>query len=264
MSDQNWLARVRWQASTEGVGDECPFRWGVVGNQYVAEWGGIAIARFEANGEVIGIMPAPDAPQPVLERLIHGGIAAFSRGVSGKPSLHAAAVEWQGRALLLVGGSGAGKSTMASEVCRSGMARLLADDVAGLDCIDGAWHAMPSESCNWLFENGVSGRKAKTTPVLVASRPARIVAIVSLAFDDVADVPRTTRLRNAEALRVLLGAPLRFELSPESRVRELETLAALIRQAKVYELARSRGAANVTQTAGVLSALLRGESGEER
>jgi hypothetical protein len=263
MSDTDWLPRVRWQASRDAVDDECPFRWGTLDGQYVAEWGGIAIARFESNGHVSAVTPAPGAPEVALERLVRGGIAAFARTLSGGYSMHAAAVAWRERALVCVGGSGAGKSTTTAELCSDAGVQLLSDDVAGIHWTAGAWHVVPSEPCNWLFEDGRAGRKSKVVPQSVATRPTRIDVIVSLRFDDALSAPSCTPLRGAEALRVLVDAPMRFDLSPEARRREFEMLAGLVKQATVCDVVRSRDPSSVAPTVGLLGRLLRGERCDE-
>lgn len=71
---------------------------------------------------------------------------------AGELVLHASAVHVQGRAVLLAGPAGAGKSTLAAQLSRTG-ADVLADDGVLVRQIDGALHAWPSYPGLRLFDD---------------------------------------------------------------------------------------------------------------
>ncbi len=98
-----------------------------------------------------------------------GPVLGFALRLRGVLALHASAVIIDGRAVALVGASGAGKSTTAAAFARAGMP-VLADDVLAVRLVDGVLMAYPSyrllrlwdESERILF--GTSGRLPLLTP----------------------------------------------------------------------------------------------------
>lgn len=69
-------------------------------------------------------------------------------------SLHASAVAWHGRGILLRGPSGAGKSAMALRLIRAG-ARLVADDLVTLTRAQGRLLARPLEPSGLIEARGL-------------------------------------------------------------------------------------------------------------
>jgi hypothetical protein len=95
---------------------------------------GAALVRFEAGYFLInrnrvtcdlGVMPE----SPELAPVVFGNILACLGLQHGKLPLHAAAVAIDGRAILLLGRAGAGKSALAAALARAGMS-VLADEAA--------------------------------------------------------------------------------------------------------------------------------------
>lgn len=84
---------------------------------------------FHAPGR-IDYLPGPDW-SGALPDSFYSTVAALALAWSGKLPLHASAVEWQGRAYLLAGKAGAGKSTLAAELLANG-AKLISDDLTVL------------------------------------------------------------------------------------------------------------------------------------
>lgn len=88
-----------------------------------------ATADFEidrAAGRIVTRL-APQVPEGLAPILAGGGVLSYLASGPDRLVLHAAAVEVAGRAVAVVGASGAGKSTTAAHLCLAG-ARLLADD----------------------------------------------------------------------------------------------------------------------------------------
>ncbi len=232
-----WIARVTWQQSVSL--EDRSFRWGRLGADYVGQWNGLVVARVGVDGHVKLIVPEPGASSDIVEKATKGEVAAFARSLAGGLSLHASAVVLNGRAIVLIGASGAGKSTMASHLCDSFRGELLADDVAGLDKRDGKMRVEPSELCIWLEEG--KGEKAAVRPRL-ATAAAELGAIISLRLEADAGQPVLTRVRGAGLLQCVLDAVLRFDVSPEPRRREFDGLVELAIAAPMWQLVRSRRA----------------------
>lgn len=76
--------------------------------------------------------PDPAASSEMVGLLLGGGVLAFWLLLTGDCVLHASAVELDGLAFGFVGGSGAGKSTVAAIACAGG-GSLLTDDVLRVD-----------------------------------------------------------------------------------------------------------------------------------
>jgi hypothetical protein len=124
------------------------------------------------------------------------------RKLTGLRAIHAGAVQFQGKVLLLPGSSHAGKSSMVAELLRRGAA-YLSDEYALIDA-DGQAHPYPRPL---LLRNGGNDR----TPLLpqecgaeVASGPAPIGWIMQLEYRDgaaweILPVPQS------RALLMLLG-----------------------------------------------------------
>ncbi len=72
--------------------------------------------------------PDPAASSEMVGLLLGGGVLAFWLLLTGDCVLHASAVELDGLAFGFIGGSGAGKSTVAAIACAGG-GRLFTDDV---------------------------------------------------------------------------------------------------------------------------------------
>lgn len=78
------------------------------------------------------VHPVSGVDQDLLSVLVSGTLLAFVLTMRGETVLHASAVQVGDSALAFIGGSGMGKSTMATLLCSAG-ARLVTDDVLRLD-----------------------------------------------------------------------------------------------------------------------------------
>lgn len=230
---------IAWQVST--VVDGRSFRWGRDhGDDFVAEWSGLLTVHADVHGHMKALVPAPGVDPAYVRKLFRGPATAFARSVVGKLSLHASAFALNEHSLVCIGESGAGKSTLAIETCRLDGVELLADDVAAVDLIDGAWCVSPTEASHWLGVGGDPEDKAEIPARAAAASPARLGAIVALRFVDGTSGPRLQRLRGSEAFGSLLSTPLRFSLTASVWRGELDALVALGMAVPVFELLRSR------------------------
>src|SRR4051812_40864640 len=110
------MSSVRWLAEYAEDG-AVAFRIGRDGEELVAEWVGLARLtasrdrcqhRFEAE---------PGVDDAEVDKVRRGGANLLLRHLQGKLAIHGAAVARAGRAIILLGRSGQGKSTLAASLC---------------------------------------------------------------------------------------------------------------------------------------------------
>jgi hypothetical protein len=228
---------VRWILVEEQ--DGVAFRWGYCGEDLVAEWVGVLSLRATRSGELKGLQPAPGAPRDLVEKTRLGVATAFLLAQRRQHALHASAVAWRGKALVCVGASGLGKSTMAELMCRHSGVELLADDMAALELIPGGGVLVaPSESAIWLATRG-SGAKGPVSSPRQAEEPTALMCIVSLVFDDAARSLELLDLRGGDAVSALLPSLVRFEKTSALWARELDFLGELVSQGRIVQATRS-------------------------
>jgi hypothetical protein len=233
-AESDWLVRVPDQGAPQ-------FRWRRAPDAVIAEWVGILTMRVDADGSV-DCTPAPGVDPRLAEKLAGTGALAFVRALRGQPSLHGSAVARDGVALACLGESGAGKSTAAAELCRLSRFEFLADDVVALEQSENRCRVLPTESAHWLFDADSAVKGPVPAPALGVA-PADLRILAWLRFDDRASRPEARRLRGIEAYSILSSSAIRFERADAVQRRELEVLATLASQARLYEVIRPRGCA---------------------
>jgi hypothetical protein len=185
---------------------------------------------------------------------------AFLRAQQQQHALHACAVAFEGKALVCVGASGLGKSTMAARMCRHPGVELLADDMAEIEILPGGEvRVLPSEAAVWLATSG-SLAKAPVSSSTPATSPAALRCIVSLVFDEDAPNLELREIRGADAVSALIPSLVRFEQTAALWARELSFIGQLVAQGRVVEAKRSHDLAADT----VADALLRLLGGKAR
>ena len=97
---------------------------------------GFGEAVISADGRLVTGLPREERPGR-FERLLVGRVLPWTALVRGLEVLHAAAVTIEGRAVLLIGQSGAGKTSVALRLVLAG-AEFLTDDVLAVDRDPGA------------------------------------------------------------------------------------------------------------------------------
>ena len=242
---------VRWTVVEER--DGVAFRWGYCGEDLVAEWAGVLSLRATRSGELKALQPAPGAPHDLVEKTRLGVATAFLRAQRQQHALHASAVAWQGKALVCLGASGLGKSTMAELMCRHQGVELLADDTAAIEVVpECGVRVVPSESTIWLAKQGSVSKEPLSSP-RQAEQPTALMCIVSLVFDDAARSLELLDLRGSDAVSTLLPSLVRFEKTSALWARELDFLGEIVSQCRIVQATRSRD----TPAAAVATALLR-------
>ena len=262
MSATVWLAEHREDGAVV-------FRVGRDGDTYVAEWIDTFRLMARRDGTVIEASGAPGADPRDVAKIRRGSAALLVRHLQGKLAMHGAAVALRERAIVLLGRSGQGKSTLAAALCVRGAA-LLSDDALSIDEGTGGYAVAPSEVNHWLDRSArlhldVSGEDAETKAPVRATRaaaaPVALSCFVDLAFDDGLPAPTLTRLAGMRALACLVPQVVRFVLDePPLHRLELEALARLVDHVPVFRLLRPRDFDHLGATADLLVAKLSQET----
>src|SRR5436853_7875447 len=98
--------------------------------EVIVDWA--AVGRFTIRPHrSVKVEPARGVPPAVVREFVRGPVAAARLRQQGLLVLHASAVTINDRAVVICGGSGWGKSTLAAALHRRGH-RLLTDDFAAI------------------------------------------------------------------------------------------------------------------------------------
>ncbi len=232
------------------------FRLGRLEEDIVAEWCGLATLVARRSGDWHELRFSEEAKPAERRKLERGGVKLLLRQLNGKLALHASAVELAGRALVLAGPSGRGKSTLAAALCKHG-AKLVADDAVAIDLVDGSAFVTATESEHWLDPASLRALQLVTdadegtkTPVAAPSvsgeRTIPVAGIVALSWcesssNERESVTRLTSASGVEAFGCLLPNIVRFVLDDAGLLRrELDGLQALVASVPVHVLERPR------------------------
>jgi hypothetical protein len=200
----------------------------------------------------------------VWQRLLIAQILPFAALLHGLEVFHASAAVLDGHALAFVGPSGAGKTSVALELCRLG-ADFLADDVLALEIRDGELLAHPGTQIAGLdhaearrLERAGEPRSEKVVAVndrelLLRMRggaePAPLAALFFL--DRRSDGPPSPRFEPVGDAQPLLGATFNFVLATPERLRGLLEVCALAAQCRVERIVAGPDV-DATQLAGAV------------
>ncbi|MPV48525.1 hypothetical protein GCG21_00565 [Pseudactinotalea sp. HY160] len=183
--------------------------------------------------------------------LVSGTVLSFVLAMRREPVLHASAVEVEAGAVAFVGGSGMGKSTMATLLCAAG-GRLVTDDVLRVDlrgarprCYLGGTALRLRKSAaelSALFDTRPArrvtgdGRDALTmAPAVRELLPLAAIVIPVPRHDAPGSRPELVRLDPARALLALLRFPriVGWE-DPDTLDRQLQELGAIVEAVPVH------------------------------
>jgi hypothetical protein len=260
-------APVVWHHRLD-TGGVITFQIGRQGACLVAEWPSVARLTCGPDGADARLSPLPGADPGDVAK-IEGAARVLVGELAGGLGIHAAAVALNDRAILLMGNSGAGKSTAAASLCRSHGALLLADDAALLQQGEGLLNVVPSETRHALTPRsadvlglsrnhgsvpGTSVGKLLIPAPATSTRTYPVTHMVWMEFADDGDaIPR--KLGGAEAAARVLGSMFRFDL-PNQRARrhELDFVMRLLEQAELVVIQRPFGRPDAVQPIlGVIS-----------
>lgn len=180
-----------------------------------------------------------------------GPILAFVVRLRGRLSLHAAAVAIDGRAILITGMAGAGKSTTTAAFLARGLA-LLTDDVAVIDWRSGEPHVVPGYPRVRLWDDSAAllYGSAESLPLLTPTWTKRFLdARAQFATDAVpihaiivlaprrAESSRARRLTGHQAaMALLIRTSMTHLLTTDQRKGELEEVTRLAGRIPIVEV----------------------------
>jgi hypothetical protein len=183
------------------------------------------------------------------QRLLIAQVLPFAATLQGLETFHASAVATDEGAVAIAGPSGAGKTSLAIELCRSG-AGFLADDVVALERDGEALVAHPGTPAAGLASDYAREQQAKRLPaadpigqpiggnareqlvcVRGASGPRRLAAMFFLERRH--GGPRQPRFVALDDARELLAATFNGVLADGERLRRLLDVCALAARGRV-------------------------------
>lgn len=233
------------------------FRMGRSGGDVLAEWVGQVTLRADIAGTGSELIFAAGVERPVVENRLRGKIAALLGHLRGQASLHASSVARGDVAVAFIGDSGAGKSTIAAQLCRQPEVSLLSDDLTSLSFDADEVTVSPTDSGHLLRPDvalalGLEPHPREKTwaPARTATKAARLAALVALVFDDSVATPFLRRVHGAAPFVALNRSLVRFVLDePEVLRRDMDRLARIAEGVPVYELVRARDMSQLPPTA---------------
>lgn len=241
---------TRWLAEHLEDG-EVAYRIGREGDELVAEWLGVVRLVARRDGSEFRFEPDPGAEPRDVEKIVQGSAQLLLRHLQGKLALHGAAVEIDGRAVVLLGQSSDGKSTLAASLCQRPRVKFLADDAVALELTEEGYSVLPLERNHWLEASArvALGHQVPSSTIKepvsarnVGSGGAPLVAFVELRFGDAdAAAPTVHRLQGLEALAKLMPQIVRFVIDePDLQRRELDAILGLVGRVPMTSIERPR------------------------
>ncbi len=197
---------------------------------------------FVIHPMAIDVYPHAGAEPMRIEHYLVNAILATYAGLQGMVCLHASAVAVNGRATVITGPSGVGKSTAAAELLSKG-GQLISDDAVVVRQVQGMWMAFPGAATIRLLDPaqetpGWENRGKWESPMQTAPATPLEKIIVLTAGPD-AGPPR----RDDVALKIgSLAAvqPAWPWMNPKTRRRVHEQLTTLATQERVVIQMRPR------------------------
>ena len=255
-----WLAVARFAATT---GD-----WLRVRYEYRGHFADFAI---RADGREILVEASDTAEDEQLAHLLEGAILGQAMRLAGAPLIHGSAVSADGRAVMLIGGSGAGKSSLSWALVQQGC-HLVSDDLAACAISDDSVMVHPVRTRLRLWPDSAAGLSVKgdvasllfpTAPemgklglldpaVLAPAMPLH--AIYQLRRSRTAGAVPGFEAMSPTAAIAQLGANLYGHVAPARAARKLElaTLSALASRVPVRLLTLPHGLDALPEMAALL------------
>ena len=259
---------VRWLAESHDNGTLAA-RVGRVGDRLVADWvrRGRLSAKIDGSDDTFEPHPAADARE--VEKLRQGAARLLLAHLRGSIPLHASAVALEGRAIVFVGASNLGKSTLAAAMCDLAGASLLGDDAVVIERRADAFHVVALEESHWLDAASARalgrsndfGDKVPLEPRRFDVNSAPLAMIAHLSFSEAGEEPRLVPVAGLEAISGLLSQLTRFVVDePVVARRDLDALADLVGRTRIFRLERPRLHDLLRQTAWLVAAAAKEET----
>lgn len=255
---------ARWLAASHDDG-VLSARIGRDGDRLIAEWPGRARMSAASDGSDVSFVPEPHADATEIDKIRRGAVRLLLAHLAGAIPLHGSAVAIDGRAIVFVGGTGLGKSTLAAALCDFGGASLLSDDAVVVEKRGDAYDVASVEELHWL--DAASARalgrggdfgddKAPLRPHRTRVSDARLSLVVHLEFAPRSD-PKLTDVVGLAAVSGLLTQLTRFVVDdPAIARRDLSLLADLVEHTRIGRLERPRRLDLLGETARAITSAL--------
>lgn len=219
---------------------------------YLLDAPGYGRFLMSSDGSRVACAPAP-TDRHHWQLVLTGQVLPFAATLQGLEVFHASAASFGGRAIMLLGSSGAGKSTVAATLALAG-ASFLADDVVAVEEREGVPLAHPGLSLAKLLPEvhdvvfaGVAGRVG--TPIdggaktqLDLGGEPRLTPPGAMYFlERLESGPPSIERLDAPDPRLLLGSTFNFCIQTPDRLRrQLDICSLLATQVPAF---RGRAAA---------------------
>jgi hypothetical protein len=259
---------VRWLAESFDQG-KVAARVGRDGSRLVADWSRRGRLSVNGDGTDLAFEAYPGADPLDIDKLQRGAVHLLLAHLRGKIPLHASAVALGDRAVVFVGGSSLGKSTLAAVLCERAGASLLGDDAVVIEPRDDGFHVVALDERHWLDQASARalGRtsdaagKIPLEPRRAGVKSAKLALVVHLSFSDAIDQVRFVPVVGLDAVAGLLAQLTRFVVDdPAVARRDLATLADLVDRTRIVRLERPRQLALLHSTAEAVAACALGET----
>lgn len=186
-------------------------------------------------------------PEGAWQRLLIAQVLPFAALLHGLEVFHASAIVHRGEAVAFVGTSGAGKTSLALELCRRG-ASFLADDVLALESqadglmahpgtpVAGVDHAQAARLAGSFSEEETMtvNDRERLVHISGAAEPAQMGTLFFL--ERRADGPEQPRFEPAADAQLLLSATFNFVLATPARLRGLLDVCAQAARLRVERI----------------------------
>lgn len=228
-------------------------RWYRIRYDYRGHWADFTIRH---DGREVCVDAREGESDAEISNLIEGPILARAMRLAGKPCLHATALSADGKAISLMGASGAGKSSLAWAMVQKGC-RLVTDDMVGFSIEGGVLMVQPGRARLRIWpdaarqlgiEASISGELFPTAgemnklgvrdPAAMAEEPVPLHAIYrierrnsALTSPQIVAMPHHARLAELAANIHGMIAP-----GPAGRRRELALFAEVAAAVPIYSL----------------------------
>jgi len=154
------------------------------GSDYLLRFPDLADFEVSANGHTVRCWPVPGISEYTVDHLYLNQVLPLVLSKQGEFVFHASAIETGLGALVFMGESGRGKSTLAASFATSGF-RFLTDDGLLVEEANGSYQVQPSHPSIRLWDDSQDALVAKEVPIappVQYTSKARFLAGVDLAF----------------------------------------------------------------------------------
>jgi hypothetical protein len=192
------------------------------GSAYLVHFPGHCEFEIDPAATTVVARALPATDPELVALLVIGNVLAFVLALRSRLVLHASAVDTASGAIAIVGGSGAGKSTIAAWLCAQG-ARLVSDD---------ALHVAPAEH-GWLCHRGSTELRLRRHARAVL--PAFDGAESRQSFDRRTAIAAAASSSSELPLRALLSPRLSDRAPPRvvERIGARDTFLEIVKNPRV-------------------------------